>query len=110
VTIANVAHAGDGNLHPLILFDVNSEKEKVAAKEAGKIILEVCLAMGGTLTGEHGIGLEKLHAMNTMFSPADLAAMHKVKSVFDPEAILNPGKLIPPKGDEPLPKKKEVAA
>ncbi len=110
LTIANVAHAGDGNLHPLILFDVNSEQEKKAAKEAGEVILKVCLDMGGTLTGEHGIGLEKLHAMNVMFRPADLAAMHRVKSVFDPDNILNPGKLLPPEGDGPHHEEKEVPA
>jgi len=110
VTIANVAHAGDGNLHPLILFDVNSEQEKKAAHEAGEVILKVCLDMGGTLTGEHGIGLEKLHSMKAMFRPADLAAMHRVKSVFDPDSILNPGKLLPPEGDGPHHEKKEAPA
>lgn len=108
VTIANVAHAGDGNLHPLILFDINSEEQQAAARQAGEDILEICLSLGGTITGEHGVGLEKLHAMNAMFSPADLGAMQMVKSVFDPEGILNPGKLLPTE-EEALPEKAEVA-
>ena len=108
VTIANVAHAGDGNLHPLILFDVNNEQEKKAAHEAGKVILKACLDMGGTITGEHGIGLEKLGSMKTMFHPADLAAMHHVKSIFDPDSILNPGKLLPAEEDNSHHERKEI--
>jgi glycolate oxidase len=110
VTIANVAHAGDGNLHPLILFDINSEAQQTAARNAGEDILKVCLDMGGTITGEHGVGLEKLHAMPTMFSPADLAAMRQVKKVFDPDDILNPGKLLPSEEGESHLEEKEVAA
>lgn len=94
--IANVYHAGDGNLHPLILYDVNNPEETARAKKAGEEILDACLELGGTITGEHGIGVQKLAAMNRMFSPADLATMRKVKQVFDPDNILNPGKLIPP--------------
>ncbi len=108
VTIANVAHAGDGNLHPLILFDISSEEQQAAARNAGEDILEICLSLGGTITGEHGVGLEKLHAMNAMFSPADLGIMQLVKDVFDPEGILNPGKLLPAE-EEALPEKVEVA-
>jgi len=94
--IANVYHAGDGNLHPLILYDSGNPDETAAAKKASEEILDVCIALGGTITGEHGIGLQKLDAMYHMFSPADLATMRKVKQVFDPDDILNPGKLIPP--------------
>jgi len=94
--IANVYHAGDGNLHPLILYDNTNPEESAAAKKAGEEILDTCIALGGTITGEHGIGLQKLDAMYHMFSPADLAAMRKVKQVFDPDNMLNPGKLIPP--------------
>ena len=94
--IANVYHAGDGNLHPLILFDNTNPEESAAAKKAGEEILDTCIALGGTITGEHGIGLQKLDAMYRMFSPADLATMRQVKQVFDPDNILNPGKLIPP--------------
>jgi len=94
--IANVYHAGDGNLHPLILYDNTNPEESAAAKKAGEEILDTCIELGGTITGEHGIGLQKLDAMYRMFSPADLATMRKVKQVFDPDGILNPGKLIPP--------------
>ena len=96
VKVANVFHAGDGNLHPLILYDSSNPDETAAAKKASEEILDVCIALGGTITGEHGIGVQKLAAMNRMFSPADLATMRKVKQVFDPDDILNPGKLIPP--------------
>jgi len=108
VLIANVAHAGDGNLHPLILFDAKNPDEKVAAKKAGNEVLDACIALGGTITGEHGIGLEKMDAMHLMFGPADIAAMRKVKQVFDPEDVLNPGKMLPPVVDKSLPAKEEV--
>jgi len=94
--IANVYHAGDGNLHPLILYDNTNPEESAAAKKAGEEILDTCIALGGTISGEHGIGVQKLDAMYRMFSPADLATMRKVKQVFDPDNVLNPGKLIPP--------------
>ncbi|MBT9167453.1 MAG: putative FAD-linked oxidoreductase [Syntrophomonadaceae bacterium] len=105
--IANVAHAGDGNLHPLIMFDANNPDESAAARKAGEEILDVCLALDGTISGEHGIGLEKLHAMHRIFSPTDLATMRKVKLVFDPDDILNPGKLLPPEVDKFLPARGE---
>jgi FAD/FMN-containing dehydrogenase len=107
--IVNVAHAGDGNLHPLILFDVNKPEEQKAAKKAGESILDACIAMGGTISGEHGIGLEKMSAMLHMFDPADLAAMHKVKHIFDPDGIFNPGKMLPPETEVSPPVKEEVA-
>ena len=101
LTIANVAHAGDGNLHPLIMFDKNNPEETAAARKAGEEVLDTCLALGGTISGEHGVGFEKLEAMNRMFSPADLATMLKVKQVFDPDGILNLGKLLPPEAEYP---------
>ena len=109
LVIANVAHAGDGNLHPLIMSTSIDQDESGVTKKAGEEILDACFALGGTITGEHGIGLEKLEAMHLIFSPADLAAMRKVKLVFDPDGILNPGKLIPPEVDESLPTKVEVS-
>ncbi len=108
LTIATVAHAGDGNLHPLILFDANKPEEKAAAEKAGAEILDACIALGGTITGEHGIGLEKMKSMPHMFDPADITAMRKVKTVFDPDDVLNPGKMLPPESSEPLPVKEEV--
>ncbi len=108
ILIANVAHAGDGNLHPLILFDAKKPEERAAAKKAGEEVLDACLALGGTITGEHGIGLEKLGAMYHMFDQADMAAMRKVKKVFDSDDILNPGKVLPPEVDQPLPVKEEA--
>ena len=94
--IANVFHAGDGNLHPLILFDGSkgpAELERV--KEAGREILEACLRVGGSLTGEHGVGMEKNCYMPLQFSPADLATMRRVKRAFDPAGLANPGKVFP---------------
>ena len=108
LTIATVAHAGDGNLHPLVLFDAKKPGERAAAKKAGEEILDICIALGGSITGEHGIGLEKLGAMPHMFAPADMAAMRKVKMTFDPDDVLNPGKMLPPDVGEPLPTKQEV--
>ncbi|MFC1903713.1 FAD-binding oxidoreductase [Chloroflexota bacterium] len=107
--IANVAHAGDGNLHPLIMYDINNPDEVAAAKKAGDESLDLCLNLNGTITGEHGIGLEKLHIMRRMFSQADLATMRKVKTVFDPDDVLNPGKLLPPDTDKSPSAKREVA-
>lgn len=108
VLIANVAHAGDGNLHPLILFDANNPEEKAEAKKAGDEILDACLALGGTITGEHGIGLEKLDAMHHMFDRNDITAMLRVKLVFDPDDVLNPGKLLPSGINESQPAQDEV--
>ena len=93
--IANVFHAGDGNLHPCIVFDqrVPGELDKVVA--AGADILKKCVEVGGTLSGEHGIGLEKQAYMPWIFSEADFRAMRRVKQVFDPDGRLNPGKIFP---------------
>ena len=94
--IANVFHAGDGNLHPLVLFSHPSELERV--KDAGLEILAACIAAGGSLTGEHGVGMEKNCYMPLQFSAPDLAAMRKVKDSFDPSGLANPGKIFPTPG------------
>jgi glycolate oxidase len=91
----NVFHAGDGNLHPLILFDANSADELHRAEAFGAEILELSVAMGGTVTGEHGVGVEKLGSMCVQFSPAEREQMLAVKRAFDPAGLLNPGKVIP---------------
>ena len=91
----NVFHAGDGNLHPLILFDANQEGEWQRAEHFGIEILELCVTLGGTVTGEHGVGVEKLNPMCVQFSPAERAAFFAVKAAFDPPGLLNPGKAIP---------------
>ena len=91
----NVFHAGDGNLHPLILFDANDASELHRAEAFGADILELSVAMGGTVTGEHGVGVEKLGSMCVQFSPAEREQMMAVKRAFDPEGLLNPGKVIP---------------
>jgi glycolate oxidase len=93
--VANVFHAGDGNLHPLILFDAGREGEIERAERLGAEILELCVAAGGTVTGEHGVGVEKLGPMCSQFGAAELEAFHAVKRVFDPDGLLNPGKAIP---------------
>ena len=86
--IANVFHAGDGNLHPLILFDERDKDELERVHKAAFEIMKVCADMGGTISGEHGIGVEKLHGMPMIFSPRDIAAMRKVKKAFDPLNVL----------------------
>jgi glycolate oxidase len=91
----NVFHAGDGNLHPVILFDANEPGSWDRADRFGAEILELCVELGGTITGEHGVGMEKLNSMCVQFSPAERAAFFAVKEAFDPGALLNPGKLIP---------------
>jgi glycolate oxidase len=91
----NVFHAGDGNLHPLVLFDANRAGEWERADRFGADILELCVRLGGTITGEHGVGVEKLNSMCVQFSPAERAAFFAVKRAFDPPGLLNPGKAIP---------------
>jgi glycolate oxidase len=91
----NVFHAGDGNLHPVILFDANEPGAWERAERFGAEILELCVELGGTITGEHGVGVEKINSMCVQFSPAERAAFFAVKESFDPGALLNPGKLIP---------------
>ncbi len=91
----NVFHAGDGNLHPLILFDANDADQLHRAEAFGADILETSVEMGGTVTGEHGVGIEKLSSMCVQFSPAERAQMESLKRAFDPQGLLNPGKVIP---------------
>jgi glycolate oxidase len=91
----NVFHAGDGNLHPLILYDSNKPGEVERAEQFGAEILKLCVAVGGVLTGEHGVGVEKRDLMPVMFSEIDLAAQQRVKCAFDEKGLLNPGKVFP---------------
>ena len=93
--VANVFHAGDGNLHPLILYDANRPGELERTEEFGGKILELCVEVGGTITGEHGVGVEKINQMCVQFSSAELDQFHAVKAALDPERLLNPGKAIP---------------
>jgi glycolate oxidase len=93
-TVANVFHAGDGNLHPLILYDAGAGQMQ-QAEALGSRILELCVAAGGTITGEHGVGIEKINTMCVQFATAELAQFHAVKAAFDPQGLLNPGKAIP---------------
>ena len=92
---ANVFHAGDGNLHPLILFDANDPDQLHRCELFGADILETSVAMGGTVTGEHGVGVEKLNSMCVQFAPEEREQMFGVKRAFDPQGLLNPGKVIP---------------
>ncbi len=93
--VANVFHAGDGNLHPLILFDASKPEQVTAAEQFGAEILELSVEVGGCITGEHGVGLEKLRQMSHQFGPAELGVFEDIKSAFDPGLNLNPGKGIP---------------
>jgi glycolate oxidase len=93
--VANVFHAGDGNLHPLILYDANKPGELERTEAFGARILQLCVEVGGTITGEHGVGMEKIDQMCVQFQPAELQQFHAVKSAFDPEGLLNPGKAVP---------------
>jgi len=93
--VANVFHAGDGNLHPLILYDANTPGELETAEKFGADILKLCVEVGGVLTGEHGVGVEKRDLMPEMFSEDDLNQQMRVKCAFDPSSLLNPGKMFP---------------
>jgi glycolate oxidase len=95
VGIANVFHAGDGNLHPTMLFDERDTDQVKRVLEASHEILEECLAQGGSVTGEHGIGVEKIDLMSKMFTPADLDTMVRVRMAFNPSGLCNPGKMLP---------------
>ena len=95
LAVANVFHAGDGNLHPLILYNANNPGELERTEELGGKILEFCIEVGGTVTGEHGVGVEKINQMCIQFSREELAQFHAVKSAFDPKGLLNPGKAVP---------------
>ena len=93
--VANVFHAGDGNMHPLILFDANKPGELERTEEFGHKILTLCVEVGGTITGEHGVGMEKIDTMCVQFKSAELEQFHAVKHAFDPNGLLNPGKAVP---------------
>ncbi|EPC01484.1 FAD-binding protein [Litchfieldella anticariensis FP35 = DSM 16096] len=93
--VANVFHAGDGNMHPLILFDANKPGELELAEEVGGKILELCVEAGGSITGEHGVGREKINQMCAQFQPDEITVFHAVKAAFDKHRLLNPGKNIP---------------
>jgi glycolate oxidase subunit GlcD len=93
--LANVFHAGDGNLHPNICFDRRDPEELARVMAAGKEILEACVAVGGVITGEHGVGVEKRDYMHLVFGPADLEAMMRLRDTFNPDGLCNPGKIIP---------------
>lgn len=93
--VANVFHAGDGNLHPLILYDANAPGELARTEAFGNDILRLCVEVGGVLTGEHGVGVEKRDLMGTMFEKADLDQQQRLKCAFDPQSLLNPGKVFP---------------
>jgi glycolate oxidase len=95
LAVANVFHAGDGNLHPLILYDANAPGQLEAAEDFGADILRLCVEVGGVLTGEHGVGVEKRDLMGTMFTDADLRQQQRLKCAFDPALLLNPGKVFP---------------
>jgi len=92
---ANVFHAGDGNLHPLILYDANIPGQFEQAEAFGADILRLCVEVGGVLTGEHGVGVEKRDLMGAMFSDIDLEQQQRLKCAFDPDGLLNPGKVFP---------------
>ena len=93
--VANIFHAGDGNLHPLIMYDANKPDQAEKAELAGADILRLCVEVGGCLTGEHGVGIEKRDLMTVQFSPTDLAVQMRIKSVFYPAWLLNPAKVFP---------------
>jgi glycolate oxidase len=93
--VANVFHAGDGNLHPLVLYNVNDPEEARKAEEAGNEILKLCVEVGGCLTGEHGVGIEKRDLMRCQFTDQDLEQQMRVRGVFDPFWLLNPAKVFP---------------
>jgi len=95
LTVANVFHAGDGNLHPLILFDYEDEEQVENTHKVGEEILQVCMGYGGTLSGEHGIGLEKRKLMGELYSETDLANMQTLRAFFNPDGRLNPSKIFP---------------
>jgi FAD/FMN-containing dehydrogenase len=95
IRICNIFHAGDGNLHPCILFDERDADELRRVTEAGEEILALCVRVGGSITGEHGIGVEKISAMHLIFTPEDIAAMTALRSVFNTSELCNPGKVLP---------------
>ena len=100
--VANIFHAGDGNLHPLILYDANDPEQAERAEMAGAEVLTLCVEVGGCLTGEHGVGIEKRDLMSVQFNPIELRQQMRVKSVFDPEWLLNPAKVFPLDGRDAI--------
>jgi len=98
--VANIFHAGDGNLHPLILYDANDQDQKTRAEKCGEEILTLCVDLGGCLTGEHGVGIEKRELMSVQFNDVDMAQQMRIKNIFDPQWLLNPGKVFPLKTQE----------
>jgi glycolate oxidase len=95
LSISNIFHAGDGNMHPIILFDARVPGQLEAAQKAGEEILEYCVSVGGSITGEHGVGMEKMELMAHQFPPETLDLIARFKNLFDPQCRLNPGKLLP---------------
>jgi glycolate oxidase len=113
IRVANVFHAGDGNLHPLVLYDDTVPGELVAAEIVSGKILDLCLAHGGSITGEHGVGVDKMMKMPRMFTPDDLVTMQLLRCAFDPPGLANPGKVFPtPRlcGETPRPRSAETPA
>jgi len=100
--VANIFHAGDGNLHPLILYEANDPRQVEAAEAAGAEVLKLCVEVGGCLTGEHGVGIEKRDLMTAQFTETDLALQMRIKTVFDPRWLLNPAKVFPLEGRDAL--------
>ena len=100
--VANIFHAGDGNLHPLVLYDINKPGELEKAEQAGAEILKLCVEVGGCLTGEHGVGIEKRDLMTEQYNAMDLAQQMRVRAVFDPAWLLNPAKVFPLDGRKPV--------
>ncbi len=96
--IVNVFHAGDGNLHPILMFDERDQEQVKQVMAASDEILEKCIELGGSVTGEHGIGVEKISFMNRLFTDEDLSVMEDVRKVFNPDGICSPGKLLPTAG------------
>ncbi len=95
IQILNVAHAGDGNIHPVLLFDQRDQQQIDRVTDAGQEVLEECIRLGGSITAEHGVGVEKLDLMRRLFSAEDLEAMHSLRQAFDPAGNFNPGKVLP---------------
>ena len=95
LTIGNIFHAGDGNLHPLILFDARDPEQTQRTLDAGREILEFCIAIGGSITGEHGVGMEKQDLMCTLFTDSELEVMRRLRNCFNPDSRLNPQKILP---------------
>ena len=108
--IANVFHAGDGNLHPNILFDRQNQNELELVELASKEIMQLCVDAGGTITGEHGVGVDKREYMTLVHGPAELEAMAAAKRVFDPASLFNPGKVLPDVEGEGTKKSEKILA